>query len=40
MDTVDDFADLLDALGRYNVRYLIIGGLAFIYQLDRPGQFD
>jgi hypothetical protein len=31
MDTVRDFADLLDALQRHNVRYLIVGGLAFIY---------
>lgn len=31
MDTVRDFADLLDALDRHDVRYLIVGGLAFIY---------
>ncbi len=31
MDTIHDFADLLDALARNNVRYLIVGGLAFIY---------
>lgn len=31
MDTVTDFADLLDALTRHEVRYLIVGGLAFIY---------
>lgn len=31
MDTVLDFADLLDALARHDVRYLIVGGLAFIY---------
>jgi hypothetical protein len=31
MDTVRDFADLLDSLARHDVRYLIVGGLAFIY---------
>lgn len=31
MDTVQDFADLLVALDRHEVRYLIVGGLAFIY---------
>ena len=31
MDTVQDFEDLLELLGRHDVRYLIIGGLAFIY---------
>jgi len=31
MDTVQDFADLLEALDRHEVRYLIVGGLAFIY---------
>lgn len=31
MDTVRDFEDLLELLGRHRVRYLIIGGLAFIY---------
>lgn len=31
MDTIRDFADLLDALHRHDVRYLIVGGLAFIY---------
>ena len=31
MDTVRDFEDLLELLGRHEVRYLIIGGLAFIY---------
>ena len=31
MDTVQDFEDLLELLGRHGVRYLIIGGLAFIY---------
>lgn len=31
MDTVSDFTDLLDAFTRRNVRYLIVGGLAFIY---------
>lgn len=31
MDTVSDFEDLLAALSKHRVRYLIIGGLAFIY---------
>ena len=31
MDTVQDFEDLLALLERHGVRYLIIGGLAFIY---------
>ena len=31
MDAVQDFEDLLDLLDRHAVRYLIIGGLAFIY---------
>ncbi len=31
MDTVEDFEDLLVLLQRHNVRYLVIGGLAFIY---------
>lgn len=31
MDTVQDFEDLLELLDRYEVRYLIIGGLAFIF---------
>ena len=31
MDTVQDFEDLLALLERHKVRYLIIGGLAFIY---------
>ncbi len=31
MDTVRDFADLLEALDEHDVRYLIVGGLAFIY---------
>lgn len=31
MDTVSDFEDLLAALSQHRVRYLIIGGLAFIY---------
>ena len=31
MDTVQDFEDLLALLERHEVRYLIIGGLAFIY---------
>jgi len=31
MDTVQDFEDLLALLEEHGVRYLIIGGLAFIY---------
>jgi len=31
METIRDFEDLLALLARYRVRYLIIGGLAFIY---------
>ena len=31
MDAVRDFEDLLDAMRRHDVRYLIVGGLAFIY---------
>jgi len=31
LDTVQDFEDLLTLLERHGVRYLIIGGLAFIY---------
>ena len=31
MDTVQDFEDLLALLEKHEVRYLIIGGLAFIY---------
>ena len=31
MDTIQDFEDLLRLLGKRRVRYLIIGGLAFIY---------
>lgn len=31
MDTVQDFEDLLDLFERNGVRYLIVGGLAFIY---------
>lgn len=31
METVSDFEDLLAALSRHRVRYLIIGGLAFIF---------
>ncbi len=31
MDTIQDFEDLLTLLERHGVRYLIIGGLAFIY---------
>ena len=31
MDTVKDFEDLLDLFEQHGVRYLIIGGLAFIY---------
>ena len=31
MDTVQDFEDILHMLEKHAVRYLIIGGLAFIY---------
>jgi hypothetical protein len=31
MDVVQDFEDILDLLARHRVRYLIVGGLAFIY---------
>ena len=31
MDTVPDFEDLLRLLRKHEVRYLVIGGLAFIY---------
>lgn len=31
METVRDFEDMLELLERFEVRYLIIGGLAFIY---------
>ena len=31
MDTVQDFEDMLELLEHFEVRYLIIGGLAFIY---------
>ena len=31
MDTVQDFEDILDLFARHEVRYLIVGGLAFIF---------
>ena len=31
MDTIRDFADMLELLGKHKVRYLVIGGLAVIY---------
>jgi hypothetical protein len=31
LDTVRDFEDMLELLERFEVRYLIIGGLAFIF---------
>jgi hypothetical protein len=31
METIRDFEDMLELLGRHGVRYLIVGGLAFIY---------
>jgi hypothetical protein len=31
VETIQDFEDLLHMLGKHRVRYLIIGGLAFIY---------
>ena len=31
METINDFEDMLELLEKHEVRYLIIGGLAFIY---------
>ena len=31
MDAIQDFEDMLQLLDKYQVKYLIIGGLAFIY---------
>ena len=31
MDAIPDFEDLLSLLGKHDVRYLVMGGLAFIY---------
>ena len=31
MDTVQDFEDLLELLERHSVRFLVVGGLAFIF---------
>lgn len=31
MDAIRDFEDMLELLDRHQVRYLIVGGLAFIY---------
>jgi len=31
VDTIQDFEDFLELLDRHDVRYLIIGGLAFVY---------
>jgi len=31
VETIRDFEDLLELLARHQVRYLIVGGLAFIY---------
>jgi plasmid maintenance system antidote protein VapI len=31
MDVIQDFEDILELFGRHRVRYLIVGGLAFIY---------
>ena len=31
METIQDFEDILDLLARHEVRYLIVGGLAFIF---------
>ena len=31
MDSTPDFEDLLSLLNRHQVRYLIVGGLAFVY---------
>ena len=29
--TIPDFEDMLALLGKHSVRYLVVGGLAFIY---------
>ena len=31
MDTIQDFEDIISILNKYKVKYLIVGGLAFIY---------
>ncbi len=31
MDTVEDFEDILELFAQHQVRYLIVGGLAFIF---------
>ncbi|MCK9462213.1 MAG: hypothetical protein M0R80_21510 [Proteobacteria bacterium] len=31
METIRDFEDMLELLARHRVRYLVVGGLAFIY---------
>ena len=31
METIQDFEDILDLFARHEVRYLIVGGLAFIF---------
>ena len=31
MDVIQDFEDILELFARHSVRYLIVGGLAFIY---------
>jgi hypothetical protein len=35
METVEGFEDILELLGRHQVRYLIVGGLAFIFH-EKP----
>ena len=35
MEAAGDFEDMLELLDKHNVRYIIIGGLAFIYHGTR-----
>src|SRR3989304_5200000 len=36
VDTVHDFEDMLHLLNQHEVKYLIIGGLAFLYHATGP----
>jgi len=36
MDTIQDFEDMLSVLANHRVRYLIVGGLAFIHHGKPP----
>ena len=40
MEAIQDFEDFLELLERHDVRYLIIGGLAFIYHAKPPFTSD